>query len=340
MIFWLTASAKGESIQLCRNWNVFCLLWYNLGCAWLWLAEEFLQKWWMLFLVVATRLSCKTMCTITTKQHNSWFLVLRRIFQNVTVGFTLLTVVETRRFYFWLKCKHTYDFYILDNTHLQYLLLLGCPPTNLSFYIWLVKTGRRKRIICWVTSSSFFFQRWKNLLCLFLLSLRALLIWRILWTNNQAPHFPQPKTDIGAVTWPSRDTQFSVETIFSRTIDISINILNWFWALFKNVNPLNKRQQKRNCFVFKRNIAHLAHRATLRTLIIASAKRLKSLFVQAKFTQTLCFPTTHAPKKVVDSNKIPQIRGECVKNRNCSQFFHTCFQRNIGSCRDGKFCEG
>ena len=50
------------------------------------------------FFVVATRLSCKTMCTVTTKQHNCRFLVLERNIQNIAAGFALFGVVETSRF--------------------------------------------------------------------------------------------------------------------------------------------------------------------------------------------------------------------------------------------------
>ena len=39
----------------------------------------------------------KTMCTITAKQHNCRFSVLKRIIQNVAAGFAFLTVVEPRR---------------------------------------------------------------------------------------------------------------------------------------------------------------------------------------------------------------------------------------------------
>ena len=77
----------------------------------------------------------------------------------------------------------------------------------------------------------------------------------------------------------------SVETKLAGTKHISDNILNRFWSLFKNVNPWTKRQEKGVYLIFKRNIAHLTHRRALRALIIASAERLKSLFVQAKFTQ-------------------------------------------------------
>ena len=45
---------------------------------------------------------------------------------------------------------------------------------------------------------------------------------------------------------------FPVETILARTIHISNDILNWFWALFKNVDSVAKRQEKGTCWIFKR----------------------------------------------------------------------------------------
>ena len=58
---------------------------------------------------------------------------------------------------------------------------------------------------------------------------------------------------------------------------------------------------------FKWNIAHLAHRRTLRALIIASVKRLKSLFVQAEFTQTLCiFVQYMSPMRIIVLLSYPQ----------------------------------
>ena len=73
-----------------------------------------------------------------------------------------------------------------------------------------------------------------------------------------------------------RFTFLSVGTILARTIDISNNVLNCFWTLFKNVNRMAKRQEKGICLTFERNIAELAHRRAMRTLITASAERLKS----------------------------------------------------------------
>ena len=100
----------------------------------------------------------------------------------------------------------------------------------------------------------------------------------------------------------------SAGTKLVSTIDISNNILNWFWTLFKNVNTLTKRQEKGICLMFKKNIAHLAPRPTLRSLIIASAKRLKSLFVQAKFTQTFCIWPIHVSNENNSAIIIPTIR--------------------------------
>ena len=63
---------------------------------------EISQKWkWLFFSVVATRLSCKAMCSITAKQHKCRYLVLKRNFQNVAACFALFTVVETSRFIGW-----------------------------------------------------------------------------------------------------------------------------------------------------------------------------------------------------------------------------------------------
>ena len=98
----------------------------------------------------------------------------------------------------------------------------------------------------------------------------------------------------------------SVGTILARTIDISNTILNWFSALFRKVKPLTKRQEKGISLIFKRNIAHLAHSPTLRTLIIASAKRLKRLFVQAKFAQPFVFEQYTSPMSITVLLSYPQ----------------------------------
>ena len=121
----------------------------------------------------------------------------------------------------------------------------------------------------------------------------------------------------------------SVETLPTGTIDISNTILNWFCTLFKNVNPLTKWQEKGILLILKKNIAHLALRRALRTLIIASAERFKSLFVQANFTRTLCIWTIHVSNENNSSIFIPKIKGERATHCNCSQKCHTCKQQKI-----------
>ena len=85
---------------------------------------------------------------------------------------------------------------------------------------------------------------------------------------------------------------------------------------------------------------HLALRRALRTLINASAERLKSLFVQANITGTICISKIHVPNENNSAIVIATIRGGCATHSNCSQFFPTCLQRNIDSCRDGEFLDG
>ena len=138
--------------------------------------------------------------------------------------------------------------------------------------------------------------------------------------------------DLSYYITTKRFTFLSVETKH-----ISNNFLNCLWSLFKNVNPLTKRQEKGVCLFFKRNIAHLSHRSTLQTLIIASAKRLKSFFVLAKFNQTLCIWTIHVSNENHSAIVIPTIGGECATHCNCSQKCHTCRQQKIDSCRDDWF---
>ena len=89
-----------------------------------------------------------------------------------------------------------------------------------------------------------------------------------------------------------------------------------------------------------KKMAHLAHRRALRALTIASPESSKSLFVQLKFTRTFCIWTIHVPNEVNSAIVIPTIKVECATHRNCSQLFHTCLQRKIGSCRLDEIGDG
>ena len=95
----LKSSANRERIRLLHIWTHFNLFWFRVGCAWLLLAEKYLQKWiWLFFFVFANRLSCKAMCSITAKQHNCRFLIPKRITQDVAAGFALFTTLKTSDF--------------------------------------------------------------------------------------------------------------------------------------------------------------------------------------------------------------------------------------------------
>ena len=106
------------------------------------------------------------------------------------------------------------------------------------------------------------------------------------------------------------------------------------------MNPSTERHEKGICLIFEMNTAHLVHRRALWALIFASAERLKSLFVQAKFTRTLFTWKIHVPNENNSANVLPTMKSECSTHRNRSQLFHSCLQRNIGSCTDEDFCDG
>ena len=66
-----------------------------LGCDW---RRQILKPGDGFFFVDTNRLSRKTMCTVSAKQQNCRFLILKSNIQNVAAGFALFTVVETSRF--------------------------------------------------------------------------------------------------------------------------------------------------------------------------------------------------------------------------------------------------
>ena len=126
----------------------------------------------------------------------------------------------------------------------------------------------------------------------------------------------------------------SVGTILDRAIDISNNILDRFWALFKNLNPLNKRQKNRSLFVLQKEYCAPGTQTRIADIDNRFAKRVKSVFVQAKFTQTLFIWTIHVPNENNSAIVIPTVGGECTTHCNCSQKCPTCKQQKIDSCRD------
>ena len=177
MKFWLTVSTNGVSTRLYHKWNNFCVFWFRFGCAWIWLAEKFIQLWeWFFFFVVATRLSCKIMCTVTAKQQNFRFFVLKRNIQNVAAGFALFTVVETSRFMGWnvntlffsacwtIHISDSFSYFVI---HTQFFL---------SIFGWL-----KWKFVCQVTS---FLAKKKCVLHVFVVFTCSCNIKGTLWTNN------------------------------------------------------------------------------------------------------------------------------------------------------------
>ena len=189
MKFSLTVSTNGVSTRVCHNWNNFCLFWFRLGCAWLWLVEEFPPKCrWLSLFVVATRFSLKTMCTITAKQHNCWFLVHKTNIQNVPAGFALFTVVETSRFIGWIV--NTFFASTCWTIHISNSLLSFVLHTQFLFSLFLVDWNRAITYNCLLgTKFIFFLAKKKHFLSVFVVFTCSC---NTLWTSKQAPHFPQP----------------------------------------------------------------------------------------------------------------------------------------------------
>ena len=190
MKFRLTVSTNGLSTRLYREWNKFCFLWFRFGCAWIWLAEKIIQKCrWFSFFVVGTRLSCKTMCAVTAKQHKVRFLVLKRNIQNVAAGFALFTVVETSRFVGW-NVNTLFNF-TCWTIHISNSLLYFVVHNwfFLSIVVWLKWDIRYQLFIGYHVH--LFSAEKKRVSSVFVVFTCSCNIKGTLWTNNQALHFPQ-----------------------------------------------------------------------------------------------------------------------------------------------------
>ena len=112
---------KGSRHDYAKNGKISAFFCFKCWCASLSLVEHVLQKGRLIsFFVVATHFSCRTLCTMTNKQHNCQFLVLNRKIQHVKAGFELLLVVETRIFNDWkmntLFIRACWTIHISNNT--------------------------------------------------------------------------------------------------------------------------------------------------------------------------------------------------------------------------------
>ena len=128
-----------------------------------------------------------------------------------------------------------------------------------------------------------------------------------------------------------------MDTIFcciipTRILDFPNNIFNWFFFLLTNVKLPVAHQEKRVCWIFKKTLVYRAHGRAIRTLVIASAERFKSLFIHAKLPRTRFARTIRVPNKFNNAFFIPKLRVEIATQRIFSQLLHACVQRIIGFC--------
>ena len=99
-------------------------------------------------------------------------------------------------------------------------------------------------------------------------------------------------------------------------------------------------QKKRQCLFFKGTIAHLTRGRAIKTLIVASAERLKILFVLADFPRAQFIRTFFIPNEDNNAIILPTIRGERAIHRIRFSLFQSCLQFNVSSCKRGEFRDG
>ena len=100
-----------------------------------------------------------------------------------------------------------------------------------------------------------------------------------------------------------------------------------------------KQQEKGIGLIFKKKAAHLAQTRNANN-DNRSCREIEKSFCAGKANPNICFRTKHVRNEINVASVIPTIRGEDATHRNCSQFFHTCLQRNIGSARNSEFRDG
>ena len=98
--------------------------------------------------------------------------------------------------------------------------------------------------------------------------------------------------------------------------------------------------RRKNLIDFRRDIYEpdLTYGRALRTVIITSVERSYKHYEYTKFPSALVIWLVPVPSEVDNYIVIPQIRIEGATVRKFYQLFHTCLERNIGSCRVSEFC--
>ena len=109
------------------------LTFLDLFYTWIWLVEKLLLKCrWLFFFVVASRLFCKTMCTVTAKQYNCRFWSLQGLSKTWQQALHFLQTYKL--VVFWLKGKHFSLLHVGQYTSPIVLIL----STHNSFFLYLV----------------------------------------------------------------------------------------------------------------------------------------------------------------------------------------------------------
>ena len=126
----------------------------------------------------------KTMCSITAKQINCRFLVLKRNIQNVAAGFALFTVEETSRFI----CRNVNTLFIstcgtidISNSLLYFVVHRQFFLSKIS---WLKWDNKNQLFLVYQVHLFFFSATKKRVLSVFIVSTCSCNIKGTLWRNN------------------------------------------------------------------------------------------------------------------------------------------------------------
>ena len=116
---WSTMSTIGKSTRSWLKWINYCLFWHRFGYGLMILTKKYyINTRWFFIFVVTTHLLDKTICTITTNQHNCWFLVSRRNFRTVAACLGLKTFMTAFIILFFLfpsMAKNTFSAWAISS---------------------------------------------------------------------------------------------------------------------------------------------------------------------------------------------------------------------------------
>ena len=139
--FWLTLSFSGVSTQIRHKWNNFCVFLVQVRMSLFGIDGEISSKMRMISLF-RSHDSLLRQCKVCHCRQTTYLSVFGLWKEYSKRGSRLCTFYFRRNWtLFWLKGKHVFHFYMLDNTHQQKSLVACCRDTILSFCIWLIQMG-------------------------------------------------------------------------------------------------------------------------------------------------------------------------------------------------------